>query len=217
LGWRGAVAFREHVRRIGKVACRAEAKHVVERGECAGRPRAMRMLDECPHDQGGAAAEWVSSVSARGWGLNRSTTQRGETHIAKSASPDNALSRQCNCIIVKAALLLLDATMPSMLTSKVTERSQTTLPPGVRKVLGIDPGDRIGYIIEGNQVRLVNASAVEHADPVIDRFLAFIGRDLEAHPERVRALPESLLKRARSLTRGVAIDHDAPIEGDVGL
>lgn len=107
--------------------------------------------------------------------------------------------------------------MPTMLTSKVTERSQTTLPPGVRKVLDINPGERIGYVIEGNVVRLVNASALEHEDPVLEQFLAFLGHDSADHPEHVRAFPASLVARAQALTRGVAIDHDAPIEGDVGL
>jgi antitoxin PrlF len=107
--------------------------------------------------------------------------------------------------------------MPAMLTSKVTARSQTTLPPGVRKVLDLNPGERIGYIIEGNEVRLINASAVEHEDPMLEEFLTFLGRDMVKHPEHLRAFPEPLVARARSLARGVAIDHDMPIKGDVGL
>ena len=106
--------------------------------------------------------------------------------------------------------------MPAMLTSKVTERSQTTLPPGVRKVLDLNPGERLGYVIEGNQVRLVNASALEHEDPVLEELLAFLGRDIATRHELHR-FPEELVARARALTRDVTIDHDALIEGDVGL
>ncbi|MGH7624668.1 MAG: type II toxin-antitoxin system PrlF family antitoxin [Gemmatimonadaceae bacterium] len=107
--------------------------------------------------------------------------------------------------------------MPGMVTSKVTARSQTTLPTAVREVLNLDPGERLGYIIEGNEVRLVNASAVEHVDPVIDQFLELIGRDLARHPKRIGAFPGALVARARALTRGVTINHDAQIDGDVGL
>ena len=104
-----------------------------------------------------------------------------------------------------------------VVTSKVTDRSQTTLPPAVRTVLGVQPGGRIGYVIEGNEVRLVNASALDHDDPVLDGFLAFLGRDLMKHPARLEAFPAALVERARALTSGVIIDHDAPIDGITAL
>lgn len=105
----------------------------------------------------------------------------------------------------------------SIVTSKVTERSQTTLPPAVRTVLALQPGERIGYVIEGNEVRLINASTLEHDDPVLDKFLAFLGRDLARHPDRVGVFPASLLQRAQAMTAGIIIDHEAPIEGAVAL
>ena len=105
----------------------------------------------------------------------------------------------------------------SIVTSKVTERSQTTLPPAVRTVLGLQPGERIGYVIEGNEIRLVNASALEHDDPVLDKFLSFLGRDLARHPDHVGAFPALLLARARAMTSGVVIDHESPIEGAIAL
>jgi antitoxin PrlF len=104
-----------------------------------------------------------------------------------------------------------------IVTSKVTERSQTTLPPAVRTVLGLQPGERIGYVIDGNEIRLVNASTLEHEDPLLDKFLAFLGRDLARHPDRLSAFPESLLRRARAIASGVTIDHDAPIDGAIAL
>ena len=107
--------------------------------------------------------------------------------------------------------------MATKLTSKITERSQTTLPPAVRTVLGLEPGERLGYVIEGDAVRLVNASAQEHTDPGLERFLSFLGRDIDAHPERLATIPAPLLKRARTLTKRVAIDHDAVIDGAISL
>lgn len=105
----------------------------------------------------------------------------------------------------------------SIVTSKVTERSQTTLPPAVRTVLGLRPGERIGYVIDGDEIRLVNASTLEHEDPVLDIFLTFLGRDLAKHPDRLSAFPASLLERARAIAAGVTIDHQAPIHGAITL
>ena len=101
----------------------------------------------------------------------------------------------------------------AVVTSKVTERSQTTLPPAVRTVLGLQPGERIVYVIDGNEVRLVNASVLEHGDPVLDAFLDFLGRDMVEQPNRIGVFPMSLLEHARAITVGVAIDHNAPIDG----
>lgn len=72
-------------------------------------------------------------------------------------------------------------------------------------------------MIDGNKIRLVNASTLEHEDPVLDKFLTFLGRDLANHPERLSAFPASLLERARAIASGVTIDHDTPIEGAIAL
>ncbi|MDP2957483.1 MAG: type II toxin-antitoxin system PrlF family antitoxin [Longimicrobiales bacterium] len=106
---------------------------------------------------------------------------------------------------------------PGLVTSKITERNQTTLPPSVRSVLGLEGGERLGYVIDGSQVRLVNASALDRDDPVLESFLGFLARNIEAHPETLAPFPTALLSRARDLTRDVHIDHDAPIEGKTAL
>lgn len=105
----------------------------------------------------------------------------------------------------------------AVVTSKLTERSQTTLPPAVRTVLGLQAGERIGYVIEGSEVRLVNASTMQHRDPVLDKFLTFLGRDMAKHPDRIEAFPPALLERARAIASGIEIDHEAPIDGAIAL
>jgi antitoxin PrlF len=67
-------------------------------------------------------------------------------------------------------------------------------------------------VIEGNEVRLVNASTLDHHDPVLDGFLSFIARDIVENPEQVAPFPPALLERAKALTAGIQIDHDEPIE-----
>ncbi len=106
--------------------------------------------------------------------------------------------------------------MQATVTSKITERSQTTLPPAVRKALHLHPGERLGYVIDGDEVRLVNASATHHEDPALDTFLEFLGLDLQTH-RRVVPIPLDAIGHIRQLVAGVAIDHDAEIVGDVGL
>ena len=107
--------------------------------------------------------------------------------------------------------------MSGLIASKITARSQTTLPPGVRKVLGVGPGDRVGYVIEGFDVRLVNLEEHAHTDPTLAPFLALLGRDIADHPERLRGFPRELLARAKRLTGKIRIDHDAPLDGAVAL
>jgi AbrB family looped-hinge helix DNA binding protein len=42
-----------------------------------------------------------------------------------------------------------------MQTSTLTRKGQVTIPAGVRKRLGLHPGDRIAFIVDGDEVRLV--------------------------------------------------------------
>ncbi len=106
-----------------------------------------------------------------------------------------------------------------MFTSTLTPQSQTTPPVAVRRLLHLEPGDKVGYLVEGDEVRLINATreAAGESDPVIERFLAFLAQDLEKRPDEIQPVPAWLLARARDLVEAVAIDHDAPIEGAIEL
>lgn len=103
--------------------------------------------------------------------------------------------------------------MKEIETSKLTERNQTTIPKSVRTVLGLHGGERVGYVIEGDQVKMVNATAKRQDDPVLGSFLDFLARDIEAHPERLAAFPADLFAEAQRLTEGIKVDHDSPIDG----
>lgn len=47
-----------------------------------------------------------------------------------------------------------------MLESTITAKGQTTLPKSVREHLGLAPGDRLRYIITGDEIRLVRPRKV---------------------------------------------------------
>ena len=62
-----------------------------------------------------------------------------------------------------------------MITSKLTSRSQTTIPRAVRRALGVGAGDDIAYVIDEGQVVLTRAtpSRARSALPFEDPFEAF--------------------------------------------
>ena len=48
-----------------------------------------------------------------------------------------------------------------MIYSRITTKSQTTIPRAVRIALGVGPGDSIAYSIEGSKVELMRLPASE--------------------------------------------------------
>lgn len=43
-------------------------------------------------------------------------------------------------------------------TAKVMSKGQITIPKDIRKILGVDCGSRVTFVVEGNSVRLVNSA-----------------------------------------------------------
>ncbi len=43
--------------------------------------------------------------------------------------------------------------------AKVMSKGQVTIPHNVREILGVETGDRVTFIVEGNTVRVVNSMA----------------------------------------------------------
>jgi antitoxin PrlF len=56
----------------------------------------------------------------------------------------------------------------------------------------------------------------EETDPVLEAFLAFLAKDMEAHPEQIKPLSASRMKRIAELTKGVVVDFDEDL-GDEAL
>src|SRR3954454_8809804 len=106
-----------------------------------------------------------------------------------------------------------------MLLSKVTSRSQTTLPNGVRKALRLRPGeDTLEWEIRGQEAIARRATgSSEEEDPALEPFLQLLERDIAEHPERLREMPESMYNRLLAVTEGMDVDPDEPIEGPVAL
>jgi antitoxin PrlF len=98
----------------------------------------------------------------------------------------------------------------------ITAKGQTTIPRTVRQALGVGYGARIAFRIENGTVT-VHPVDDEAVDPALVPFLDLLVRDIANRPKALVPLSEELVTRIERLTAGVAVDLDAPIEGDVEL
>lgn len=99
--------------------------------------------------------------------------------------------------------------------STLTDRYQTTVPQTVRRVLRLGKRDKLHYSIRpSGEVVLSRAATAPANDPVLDAFLAFLARDMAAHPEQLQALDADLVNKLKSLVGGVEIDMDAALSAD---
>ena len=93
--------------------------------------------------------------------------------------------------------------------STLTGRYQATVPNPVRRVLGLNK--RICYTIEPDgKVWLSRADQTEN-DPVLGKFLNFLARDMDKHPQHLQVISSDLVSHVQSLVSGVDVDLDAPL------
>jgi antitoxin PrlF len=105
-----------------------------------------------------------------------------------------------------------------MIVSKITAKAQTTLPSGVRKALGVGPGDNLAYVVEGDHAIIRKApEPPAEEDPALGAFLDLLERDISEHPERLQLVTQEFYDRLRRATEGVEVDPYAPIEGPIDI
>ena len=86
-----------------------------------------------------------------------------------------------------------------MPTAKLTSRGQTTIPKSIREALRLQPGDRVEFILEGDQVVLRRAGAdLTALDGMLDRS--------DREPASVEAMNEAIEQAASSGFRGTEDD-----------
>lgn len=102
--------------------------------------------------------------------------------------------------------------------STITAKGQTTVPKIVRQALGVDYGGRIAFVVDDQHRVYVEKAGTKASDPVVDRFLEFLARDMKEHPgTSVAELPASLRHRMAALVGDMDVDLNAEIDGDVAL
>lgn len=67
-----------------------------------------------------------------------------------------------------------------MITSKLTSKSQTTVPQSVRRALKLGPGDLLAYEIVNGRVILTRATSDSEADDPFGGFDEWRGKEDEA-------------------------------------
>ena len=100
-------------------------------------------------------------------------------------------------------------------TSTITAKGQTTVPKSVRQALGVKPGGRLLYRIEGNRVTVQSATA-EHRDPALAAFLRLISDDI-AGGRNVRDLPKGLAASMRKAIREISVSPEETLDGEVAI
>ncbi len=102
--------------------------------------------------------------------------------------------------------------------STITAKGQTTVPKAVRKALGVDYGGRIAFFVDDAHRVYVEKATEDVSDPVVDRFLEFLARDMTRHPgTSIVPLATALRDRMGALAGNMDVDLDAEIDGDVTL
>jgi AbrB family looped-hinge helix DNA binding protein len=48
-----------------------------------------------------------------------------------------------------------------MIITRLTSKSQTTVPKAVREALGVKAGDRVAFLVQGGQARVIKAPTAE--------------------------------------------------------
>jgi antitoxin PrlF len=92
--------------------------------------------------------------------------------------------------------------------STLTDRYQTTVPLGVRKLLKLNKGDKIRYCTEPSGRVYIELMRTDAEDPALGAFLDLIEADIAAHPERIRGFSGALQDRLKALVGDIEIDLD---------
>ncbi len=102
--------------------------------------------------------------------------------------------------------------------TKITRKGQTTVPKAVRQALGVDYGGKIAFCLHDDGVTVRRVDEEDGwDDPALAGFLNFLADDIRARHGAVTDIPSDLAVRILELTKGIMIDPDEAIEGDVAL
>ncbi|MFC0228446.1 type II toxin-antitoxin system PrlF family antitoxin [Serratia aquatilis] len=98
--------------------------------------------------------------------------------------------------------------------SRLTERSQTTIPAAIRDALHLKPGEIIEYsLLSGGRVLMSRQEEVQD-DPVVSQFLTFLEHDMKKNPQHLQSVPPAFWAGIKAITAGVEVDLDAPLTDD---
>ena len=98
--------------------------------------------------------------------------------------------------------------------STLTDRYKTTVLDAVRKVLGLKKRDKICYTIQPDGQLVISRAENIESDPVLEKFLNFLARDMENNPQHLKAISSDLVSLVQSLVSEIDVDFDAPLSDE---
>jgi antitoxin PrlF len=98
----------------------------------------------------------------------------------------------------------------------ITARGQTTVPAAIRRMLALGKQDHVVFhgMADGTVVITKKDAGPKDADPVIEKFLAFLAADMVAKPRRIQPVSRELAARGATLVKGVEVDLDSALPDD---
>ena len=95
----------------------------------------------------------------------------------------------------------------------ITARGQTTVPAAIRKMLALGTNDQVLFkALADGTVVIEKRRFKTDEDRVLDAFLDLLAKDIEDHPERLKALDADRIAYAMSLVEGVEVDLDLSLD-----
>lgn len=98
--------------------------------------------------------------------------------------------------------------------SRLTERSQTTIPAAIRDALNLQPGETIEYSLLADGNVIISRQTDSQENPIVSQFLNFLEKDMKENPRHIYPVPVALWNKINELTAGIDIDLDAPLTDD---
>lgn len=98
--------------------------------------------------------------------------------------------------------------------STLTDRYQTTVPDAVRKALHLNKREKIRYTIQPDGSVLMSRADQNETDPVLGSFLSFLAHDIQANPQRLKAVTPELVSRIQSLVGEIDVDLNAALDDE---
>ena len=110
-----------------------------------------------------------------------------------------------------ATQMLNSADVSLRAESRLTERSQTTIPAAIRDALHLKPGESINYTLLAGGKVIMSKKDEEQDDPVVPQFLAFLENDMKKNPQNIVPVSASFWNDIKALTSGVEVNLDEPL------
>lgn len=98
--------------------------------------------------------------------------------------------------------------------SRLTERSQTTIPVVIRDALSLKPGEYIEYTLTAEGNVIMSRQQKEQSDPIVSQYLSFLADDMMNNPQNIRLVTVDFWEGIETLTAGIEVDLDAPLTDD---